>query len=515
MYIVTSDEMRRLDRYAIESLDIPSLALMENAGRAVAEEVVQYMKIAPCRGSGKPWLILVGKGNNGGDGMVCARHLQEFGVEATLLFASDPGQLTGDAAVQYASICKMGFVHEVYSPGQVSWDRYGGIVDALLGTGALGAPRSPYAALIREANDSGLPIVATDIPSGLDADTGQTHDPCIQATITVALAYTKCGLLQYPGAELAGRVVTRKIGIPERLAAQLDLNTFEGNERLFTERFGLTLPPIRKADAHKGTFGHVLVAAGTRQFSGAGLLTAKAALRSGAGLVSWALPERLHDAMLGHLPEAMLLAVSDDGRGDWSATSPHEVLQLAEGKDALAIGPGMSRFAGDGNWLRQIWSDAACPIVVDADALNMLAEAGGPGGTWPRRIHSPAILTPHPGEMARLTGLSIREAQQDRIGLARRYAVQHGVVLVLKGARTVTATPDGTTIVNTTGHPGMATGGSGDVLSGIIAGLLAQGHSPGLAAALGVYTHGKAGDHAAANRAAPHSLIAGDIVQSL
>lgn len=515
MYIVTSEEMRELDRHAIESLGIPSIALMENAGRAVAEEVVAFSKRAPVPDAGKPWLILVGKGNNGGDGMVCARHMQEFGMKAELLFASDPGHLTGDAALQYEAICNMGFVQTVYSPGNVQWHRYAGIVDALLGTGTKGAPRAPYAELIREANDSGLPIVAADIPSGLDADTGRIYDPCIRATITVALAFAKCGLRQYPGAEWAGQVITRKIGIPEYLAAQAGVQTFEANRRMFAERLGLTVPPVRPADSHKGTFGHVLVAAGCLQYSGAGVLATSAALRSGAGLVSWALPERLRDAMIGRVPEAMLLAVRDDGRGDWSVAAPHELLKLAEGKDSLVIGPGMGRFPGDSAWLGEIWSHAMCPLVLDADALNMLAEAGGPDALGPRSGRAPAVLTPHPGEMARLAGMTVREVQQDRIGLARRYATRHDVVLVLKGAGTVTATPDGSVYVNTSGNPGMATGGAGDVLAGIIAGLLAQGLAPGPAAALGVYLHGHAGDRAAAGRMAPNSIIAGDLVQNL
>lgn len=554
MHIVTSEEMRKLDRYAIETLGIPAVVLMENAGRAVAEEAAKLARerrngVGVRGGSdgggvrkgspvgvggsggfdgwlggdsdsgdnrGKPWLILVGKGNNGGDGIVCARHLRELGLEAELLYAVDSGTLTGEAALQHGIATRMGFSPSVYKPGSVPWERYAGIVDALLGTGTKGAPREPYASLIREANACGLPIVAADLPSGLDADTGEAYEPCIRADVTVALAYLKRGLTQYPGAEFAGQVIARAIGIPEPLAEQLGVRTYWADERLFAQRFGLRLPIDRRADTHKGTYGHVLVAAGTRQYSGAGLLAAKAALRAGAGLVSWALPEWLLAPMIGRVPEAMLLPVRDQGRGDWAETSPRDVLQLAEGKGALAVGPGMGRFPGDAAWLREIWSGASDrPIVLDADALNMIADADGGGlGSWPRRA-APAILTPHPGEMARLAGLPAREVQRDRIGLARRFAMQHGVTLVLKGARTVTATPEGDAFVNASGNPGMATGGAGDVLAGIIAGLLAQGCEAGLAAALGVYLHGAAGDRAAAGRASPGSLIAGDIIEAL
>ncbi|NRF97694.1 NAD(P)H-hydrate dehydratase [Paenibacillus dendritiformis] len=510
MHIVTSAEMRALDEYAIHTIGIPAAVLMENAGRAVAEEVA---KLSSEPGTNKPWLVLVGKGNNGGDGIVAARHLKEMGVAAELLYALDPAKLTSGAGMQHDIAARLGIAAYVYGKDCIRWEEYAGIVDALLGTGTAGAPREPYASLIREANASGLPIVAIDIPSGIDADTGEAHDPCIHAERTVALAFLKRGLTQYPGAEQAGRVVVRLIGIPEELAEKENIRTFWTNEALFLRRFGLTLPLNRKADTHKGTYGHVLVAAGSRQYSGAGLLASAAALRSGAGLVSWALPERLLEPMIGRLPEAMLHGMPDGGRGDWAAVPPEAVLRLAAGKKALAIGPGLGRFPGDGAWLREIWAGAPCPLVADADALNMIAEAGGLDA-WPQRDGA-AILTPHPGEMARLTGLDAREVQRDRIGLARRYAVQHGVTLVLKGARTVTATPAGDVYVNASGNPGMAAGGAGDALAGLIAGLLAQGCDAGLAAALGVYLHGLAGDRAAASRSFPGSLIAGDIISFL
>lgn len=521
MYIVTAEQMRKLDHDTIQTLGIPAIVLMENAGRAVAEEVVraacegqQIRDFGRAHSGGKPWLILVGKGNNGGDGIVCARHLRELEMEAELLYAVEPQQLVGEAALQHEIAARIGFASSVYQPGQVRWDRYAGIVDALLGTGTNNAPREPYASLIREANTSELPIVAVDIPSGLNADTGETFDPCIRADVTVALALRKCGLTQYPGAEAAGRVVVRSIGIPSELAETHGVRTYWADEQLFAQRYGLALPPERAADSHKGTYGHVLVAAGSQPYSGAGLLAVKAALRAGAGLATWALPERLLDAAIGHVPEAMLRAVRDSGTGDWSQTDPQDVLRLAEGKDALLIGPGMGRFAGDAAWLREIWTGAAdCPLVLDADALNMIVDAGGLGA-WPRREH-PAILTPHPGEMARLAGLPVPEVQRDRIGLARAYAVEHGITLVLKGTRTVTATPEGDVFVNTTGNPGMATGGTGDVLAGTIASLLAQGREPGLAAALGTYLHGLAGDRAAASRPAAASLLAGDVIDAL
>nr|WP_245363560.1 NAD(P)H-hydrate dehydratase [Cohnella thailandensis] len=589
--------MRRIDRHTIETIGIPSLVLMENAGRAIAEEAAKLanegqpanearlangmqpanevqlangmqpanevqlangmqlankMQLAngmqsanevqlangtrsanksqPQNGERKAgrrrfeWLVLVGKGNNGGDGLVCARHLIELGHGATVAYAVPPEQLVGEAAIQRGIAERLGLPAMTYAPGEIEWHRFDGVIDALLGTGTKGAPREPYASLIREANASGKPIVAADIPSGLDADTGEAAEPSVRAELTVALAMSKRGLLLYPGAENAGRVVVRGIGIPESAAETIGVRAFELSERTLREKLELAWPPVRKADTHKGTYGHVLVAAGSRPMSGAGLLAARAALRSGSGLVSWALPDSLLPALLGRLPEAMLLGMPDAGRGDWSAAPPETLAAAAAGKQALVIGPGMGRWNKDGAWLRTLWESlpGSLPLVLDADALNMLAAAEAPGqdaggepfAAWPRRA-VPVVLTPHPGEMARMCGLSVREAQRDRIGLARRYAEEHGVIVVLKGARTVVAEPGGRVYVNVTGNPGMATGGSGDVLAGLIGGLLAQGLSPVQAAAAGVYLHGAAGDRAANVRPSQASLLAGDIIERL
>ncbi|MCH1639538.1 NAD(P)H-hydrate dehydratase [Paenibacillus timonensis] len=565
MKFVTSEQMRAVDRYAIERVGIPAVALMENAGRAIAEEVLALCRgrregrlpehpgetirerqagaygldrdhvdpgpcldggageAAPLRDSGQPplpaehWLILVGKGNNGGDGLVCARHLADAGVQVSLLYAEEPERLGGEALLQHAIAAALGLPGETYTPGAVAAARsrgVTGIVDALLGTGAKGAPRGAYASLIREANESRLPIVAADIPSGLDADTGAVHDPCIQARITVCLALLKAGLTQYPGARAAGDVVVRYIGIPRALppgiAAEAGVLLAESSLR---GELGVDPARRREADGHKGTYGHVLLAAGSLTMSGAGLLAAKAALRAGSGLVTWALPEALLPHVLGAVPELMLAPAGGEA-GAWNAAASSELLRLLEARDVLAVGPGLGRFPGEDGFLRAVWEGAPRPLVVDADALNILAAANGLSA-W-RHRDAATILTPHPGEMARLAGLSTAEVQRDRIGLARRFAIQHGVTLVLKGARTVVAAPDGRVFVNVTGHPGMATGGSGDVLTGLIAGLLAQGLDAVQAAAFGVYLHGQAGERAAAaRRGNPASLLAGDIIEAL
>ncbi|MNW50678.1 Bifunctional NAD(P)H-hydrate repair enzyme Nnr [compost metagenome] len=450
---------------------------------------------------------------------MCARHLADAGVQVSLLYAEEPERLGGEAGLQHNIAAALGLPGEAYTPGAVAAARsrgVTGIVDALLGTGAKGAPRGAYASLIREANESRLPIVAADIPSGLDADTGAVHDPCIQARITVCLAFLKAGLTQYPGAKAAGDVIVRYIGIPRALPP--DFAAEAGvllTEEALRGELGVDPSRRREADGHKGTYGHVLLAAGSLTMSGAGLLAAKAVLRAGSGLVTWALPEALLPYVLGAVPELMLApAGGAPEAGAWNAAAAPELLRLLAARDVLAVGPGLGRFPGEDGFLRAVWEGAPRPLVVDADALNILAAANGLAA-WQRR-EAATILTPHPGEMARLAGLSTAEVQRDRIGLARRFALQHGVTLVLKGARTVVAAPDGRVFVNVTGHPGMATGGSGDVLTGLIAGLLAQGLNAVQAAAFGVYLHGLAGERAAAARTGnPASLLAGDIIEAL
>lgn len=523
MFVVTAEEMRRLDRLTIEDIGIPAMVLMENAGRAIAEEVLRAAgrRSGEMAGSRQRWLVLAGKGNNGGDGFVAARHLLEAGVAVDVALAVPAAELEGEAAAQAAIATRMGVPCLDASTAGVPlhWERYSGVVDALLGTGAAGAPREPYAALIRAANASGLPIVAADIPSGMDADTGAVHDPCIRAVSTVALAFLKRGLIQYPGAGYAGSILTAPIGIPARLAVEEGVKARYVTPDTVEEALGIDPLRPRATDTHKGTYGHALVAAGSAAMLGAGLLAATAALRGGSGLVTWALPASLAALAAGRIPELMLAPLPEEPQDaaacGWPAVSPQALTALASSRSALVIGPGFGRWQGDDRWLKTIWENTDCPLVVDADALNMLADAPD-FRTWNTPANRPAILTPHPGEMSRLLGLPTAQVQQDRTNLAQRFAAEHGVVLVLKGARTVTALPDGRTFINGTGNPGMATGGSGDVLAGLIAALLAQGLPAGVAAALGVYLHGAAGDRAASLRpAGPASLLAGDIAAQL
>ena len=561
MFVVTSEEMRRLDRLTIEDIGIPAMVLMENAGRAIAQEVLRVSASQKSGAGGlgraesggssqgaaqdqpmlpehrrERWLVLAGKGNNGGDGFAAARHLMEAGLAVDVALAVPAAELAGEAAAQAAIAARFGVpcLDASASGAPLRWERYSGVVDALLGTGAAGPPREPYAALIRAANASGLPIVAADIPSRMDADTGAVHAACIRAVSTVALAFLKRGLVQYPGAEYAGQVTVAPIGIPTSLARAEQVPVRYVTAQTAAAALGIDPHRSRAADTHKGTYGHVLVAAGSASMMGAGLLSTGAALRGGSGLVTWALPASLTTLAVNRPPELMLaplaettLPVPSDTHASvptpastapetgWAAVPAQALAGLASSRSAMLIGPGLGRWAGDTAWLRRVWEETRCPLVVDADALNMAAEATD-FSAWKAPEGRPMILTPHPGEMSRLLGIPTAQIQQDRIGTAIRYAKEHGVVLVLKGACTVTALPDGRAFVNGTGNPGMATGGAGDVLAGLIVSLLGQGLPPGEAAAIGVYLHGAAGDRAAQLRpGGPASLLAGDIIAQL
>jgi ADP-dependent NAD(P)H-hydrate dehydratase / NAD(P)H-hydrate epimerase len=568
MYIVTAQQMRDLDNYTIEELGIPSLSLMEVAGKAIAEVVLSYggkrQDVADTpegpalthrssiqndeRASleyDQHWLVLVGKGNNGGDGLVAARYLHNLGIQVTLLYAMPPEQCSGDAAVQRDAAKRSGIEYAVWdaewdcsaasrkdelsgpSSGDIAtslsqtarsvserWKSYTGIIDALLGTGSKGEPREPYGAMIRSANASGKPIIAADIPSGLNADTGEIAESCIQASRTVCLGFLKQGLTQYPGAGAAGDVMIRCIGIPRLAAQRAGVSSYLITDTVLKKELRIDITRARAVDGHKGTYGHVMIVGGSLNMSGAGLMASRSALRIGSGLVTWLLPEQLMKHMVGHVPELMMAPVSQEASGQWTAATTDAILEQTAKADVVAIGPGLGRFQQDGEWLRTLWERLDQPLVIDADGLNILAEADGLA-SWPKRSAA-TVLTPHPGEMARLAGVSTKEVQRDRLGLARRFATEHGVILVLKGARTVIAAPDGTVLVNTTGHPGMGTGGSGDVLTGVIAGLLAQGLNGLQAAAFGAHLHGHAGEMAALARSGhPASLLAGDIIEHL
>jgi NAD(P)H-hydrate epimerase len=501
MIVVTAAEMRALDRWTIEH-GTPGTVLMERAG-AGAAQVLRAQWPRP----GGPAIVCCGKGNNGGDGFVIARHLRRARVGAEVWLVGRAEDVRGDAAEMLRQW--RGAVTTVETPGQLDplrrrLARAGVVVDALLGTGLNAPVEGVLAAVIDAINDAGRPVFAVDIPSGLSSDTGRAMGTAVRAGVTATFAFPKLGQVIYPGAELCGRLEVVDIGIPaDALAAvRPDMRLLEAAE------VGRLLPR-RRRDSHKGTFGHVLVVAGSRGKTGAALLASAAVARAGAGLTTLAAAASLLPVIEGHSREIMSEPLPDGPDGTAALDDGTLLERLLGGRAAVVCGPGLGQAEGTRALVAHVVRHAAAPLVLDADGLNLVA-----GTTLLRERPAPTVVTPHPGEMARLLGCSTEDVQADRIATARRFAAEQGVVTVLKGARTVIASPEGGVAISPTGNPGMASGGMGDVLSGIIGGLLAQGLEAGAAAALGVFAHGAAADAVTARRGEV-GLLAGDLLDEL
>jgi NAD(P)H-hydrate epimerase len=501
MRLAAAAEMRELDRIAIQELGIPGMVLMERAARAVAEAALE---LAAPQGR---FELVCGGGNNGGDGYVAARLLRTAGRAARAIALVPREKLTGDAR-SARGLAEQDAVPIDDGPDPVELQAGPGdvVVDAIFGTGLTRPPEGRFAqaiSAIAAARQRGARVVAVDVPSGLSADTGRPLGPCVCADRTVTFAFSKRGLAVHPGVELAGAVTVVDIGIPPEAARRVPATC-----ELLTESEARGLIPARTAEAHKGDAGRLLVVAGSPGKSGAAHLALSGALRGGAGLVTLAArPEALSLALAGR-PEAMSHALA--GSGPLGLADLDALLAAVEGVDALVIGPGIPRGPETGRLVRALLERAKVPAVLDADALNALAqEPGGVGG-----LPVPAILTPHPGEMARLTRSDIRAVQEDRIGLALAKAQAWGATVVLKGARTVVAHAGAPAAVIPTGNPGMATGGTGDVLAGLIGALLAARLDPFAAARAGAWVHGRAGD-LAARRLGQRGLLAGDLADAI
>ena len=484
MRICGAAEMRAIDRAAV-GLGVPGAALMERAGTAVAHAARAL--VAP----GARAVVVCGGGNNGGDGWVAARVLRDEGREARVVSLADPGGLQGDARGAYERARQAGVPFEVIgaaadlSPlSAVAGDV---VVDAILGTGLSRPPEGLAAAAIARIEAlraAGVKVLAVDVPSGVSADTGLAPGVCVHADATVTFGFQKRGLVLFPGAAAAGEVAVADIGIPPEAAAQVPAAC-----ELLASREARALVPSRARDAHKGTAGRVLVIAGSIGKTGAAHLALAGALRGGAGLVTLAArPSVLPFALAGR-PEAMSHALHGDG--PLAAADRPALVDAAKDADAVVAGPGIPRGPGTARLLRDLLAHTPSrPAVLDADALNALADEPSLLGNWP----SPVVLTPHPGEMARLCSCTIAEVQANRIELARAKAEAWGCVVILKGARSVVAAPDRPASVIPTGNPGMATGGTGDVLAGLVGALLASGLDPFDAARAAAWVHGRAGD---------------------
>ena len=523
MKVVTAAEMRQIDRDTIEDIGIPGIVLMETAGSAVVRSIVKHYPTAQRIG------ILVGKGNNGGDGLVIARQLAHAGRDVHLFLVSPPDNFTGEAEInlQIAKRLTASFgnlqaapkgglrIEEILTDTAVKSDaNIVGcelLVDAMLGTGLRGTVRAPIATVIDAINSLHIPVFSVDLPSGLDADTGNPMGTCVQADRTVTIGLPKRGLLVHPGAEFAGKLEVVDIGFPEQV---IDAQNIKVNWTTAAQVSAWI--PQRPPASHKGTYGRILVVAGSTGMTGAAALTSEAALRVGAGLVTLATPQHLNPILEGLLPEVMTLPLPETEAGSLSASAAAAILEFAEQtKSVLAIGPGISQHPDTVALVHQLMREhrkhkLGGQMVIDADGLNAIAQIPEIMSLLERGT----VLTPHPGEMARLTNRSVSTLEGDRIRTAQTFANEHGVVLVFKGAPTVTSDANGNVWINSTGNPGMGTGGMGDVLTGIIAGLMAQGLPSGRAAALAVYIHGLAGN-IVSERLGMHGLIASDVLKAV
>jgi NAD(P)H-hydrate epimerase len=502
--IASARAMSAVDRHAAERCGVPVAALMEEAGRRVTEAAGLLLGGL----AGRRIALFCGRGNNGGDGFVAARLMREAGAHALAALAGPRAELRPDARDALAGAERAGVAcvacAEEASLAAFAVRAAGAdlVVDALLGTGFTPPARGLAAAAIRGINRLGRPVLAVDLPSGLAADDGRIGGDAVRATATVTFGYPKRGLVEYPAAALAGRLWCGDIGFPHEADGVVpgDLNL------LTPADLAPQLAP-RDPQCHKGTCGHVLLLAGSRGLVGAAALAARGALRGGAGLVTVALPASIAPPLLPGLPEAMLLPLPDGGLGTVGPAAAEPLRERLAGARSLAIGPGLSRTAESAALVREIARTATVPLLLDADALHALAVPPAPPTSWRA---GPAVLTPHPGEAALLLGTNAAAVQEDRVAAARRCAARYGAVVVLKGARTVVAAPEGTAWINPTGNPGMAAPGMGDVLAGLIAAHLARGIAPLEAALLGVHVHGLAGDLAAA-AAGPWGLLASEV----
>lgn len=507
MQLYSAAQMVAADRYAIDTLGIPGVVLMENAGRACAQLLEErYAEYFP-----GPLVVVAGKGNNGGDGYVIARILADHGWQVTTLVLAEPQSIRGDAAIMLQILRHCAGKILFINADQILRQRFSELqprllVDALFGTGLESDVRGLPAAAISLMNDTAVPVIAVDLPSGVDASTGRICGCAVRADLTVSFDHPKIGHISTPGALYVGALEVVDIGIPvAQQPADLSPQAW-----MIDDAVARALLPERPASAHKGTFGHLLVVAGSPGKTGAAALAGEAALRSGCGLVTVGVPASVHGIMEIKLTEAMTVALAEQ-EGLLVLAAAAQIAELAVSCQALALGPGLGQSDALRQLLRQIVLTVNIPMVIDADGLNLLA---GQLECLVERQGEPLILTPHPGEMARLTGMSVATIEADRFTVAGDFARRYQVVLVLKGARTLVAAPDGRVHINSSGNSGLSSGGTGDVLSGLIGGLLAQGCDPFAAASLAVWWHGRAAEQITAERGVA-GMVAGDLIQQL
>lgn len=502
-YLVNEIEMKQIDKNTIEGTGIPSMVLMERAALAVVEEIIQRVD-APSV------LCVCGCGNNGADGLAVARILAESDIEAHVLILGNTDRVTEEWKQQRAIIENLAI--PVVTNPDVS--EYTVIVDAMLGIGLGRDIEGNYAEWIEKINRSGAFVISVDMPSGIATDSGEVKGIAIKADMTVTFGLLKSGLVFYPGAEYAGDVCVKQIGFPKQNieAVEPKIYTF-GKE-------DLAMLPMRKADLHKGSAGKILIIAGSKNMAGAAILSARAAYRMGAGLVRIMTSEVNRNIIQTALPEAVLVTYEENQEFEEAQTIKRMrtiedlLVQSLEWADVIVAGPGLGQKEASYRLIKELSGYAAehkeKRYVLDADALNLLSMHRELwGGFW-----DCAVITPHMGEMAAILDISVSELQKNRIALAKRVGMEYNLICVLKDARTIVCEGEGACYVNMSGNSGMATAGSGDVLTGVIAGCLAMGMPARKAAELGVYLHGLAGD-AARERLGEHAVMAQDIVEGI
>ena len=507
MILVTAKEMQEMDRRAIEDFGIPGMVLMENAGRGATRFLFEQFPDIENKRVG----VISGRGNNGGDGYVVARYLKQKGIHVQVYLLATAARIQGDAATNLKFLKPLD-IPLVEIPDKASFSKYqsemAGVevwIDAILGTGLKSDVKGFFKTVIEFINSLNKPVFAVDVPSGLNSDTGQVCGACIRASATATFAFAKTGHIIHPGVQYTGALNIVDIGIPPHIVEE----TMSRQWLLTRDRIQSCLPP-RMPDAHKGTTGHLLVVAGSPGKTGAAAMTAISALRSGAGLVTLGIAETLNPVLELQVLEAMTAPLPETQPGVLGESALDTIKNLMAGKKCIAIGPGLGQAEKTKGLVQKIVQSSTIPLVVDADGLNSLAGHA----QILKSAKAPVILTPHPGEMARLMDTGLGAVQQDRIKCARDFASGFNVHLVLKGARTVIAHPDGRVFINPTGNAGMASGGMGDVLTGIIAGLVVQGLSPEYACRAGVYLHGAAAD-SLVETIGPYGYLAGDVMKAI
>jgi len=500
MTVVTAAQMRAYDRWTIEH-GTPGTVLMERAGAGVARVLRRHF------GRRGPVVVCCGRGNNGGDGFVAARLLARARIPVEVWLIGAPEELRGDAAIMFRRWT--GPTHSLTAKAQLAvlrrrLARAAVVVDALLGTGLDKPVAGLMAEVVQAINEAGRPVVAVDLPSGLSADTGQPLGVAVRASVTAALGYAKIGQVIHPGLELSGVLEVVDIGIPpDALAVEPPWASV-----LEASSVASCLPP-RRPDDHKGRFGHVLLVAGSRGKVGAALLAAEACVRAGAGLTTLALPAASQPGVEGRVPEVMTAQLPDGPDGTAGPGDPEVLEGLLAGRTVVVCGPGLGLNAATRELVAGLVRRCAVPLVLDADGLNAVA-----GTSLLRERSAPTVVTPHPGEMSRLLGVPTATIQADRVSAARELARRDGVIVVLKGARTLISAPNGMVSICPAGNPGMASGGMGDALAGVVGALLAQSLPAFEAACLAVFLHASAADAAAA-RGGEVGLVARDVIAAL